>query len=87
MDFEIDPNKSASNAGKHGIDFIAAQALWLDQDGIELRTHFPSEARWLLIGKIHGKHWSGFYTLRGNSIRIISVRPSRKEEKALYENQ
>jgi uncharacterized DUF497 family protein len=26
--FEFDPQKSETNKAKHGIDFIAAQALW-----------------------------------------------------------
>jgi hypothetical protein len=30
MKFEFDPNKSASNKIKHGIDFEEAQKLWLD---------------------------------------------------------
>jgi len=29
--FEFDPEKSAANLAKHGIDFEAAQALWLDE--------------------------------------------------------
>ena len=31
MAFEFDPDKSAANLAKHGIDFEAAQALWLDE--------------------------------------------------------
>jgi uncharacterized protein len=38
-----------------------------------------------MTGKIAGKHWSGVITYRSDSIRIISVRRSRKEEVALYE--
>ena len=30
MEFEFDEAKSQANAVKHGIDFVAAQALWLD---------------------------------------------------------
>ena len=30
MEFEFDPAKSAANKDKHGIDFVEAQALWLD---------------------------------------------------------
>jgi len=29
MQFEFDPQKSAVNKDKHGIDFVEAQALWL----------------------------------------------------------
>jgi hypothetical protein len=30
MQFEFDEAKSQGNKAKHGIDFIEAQALWLD---------------------------------------------------------
>ena len=30
MKFEYDPDKSAANREKHGIDFDEAQALWND---------------------------------------------------------
>jgi uncharacterized DUF497 family protein len=30
MEFAFDPAKSAANLRKHGIDFLAAQALWRD---------------------------------------------------------
>ncbi|GHV23529.1 hypothetical protein AGMMS49959_16850 [Planctomycetales bacterium] len=29
--FEFDPDKSAKNLEKHGIDFVAAQQLWRDE--------------------------------------------------------
>jgi len=35
MEFEYDPAKSAANQLKHGIDFEAAEALWLDVDRVE----------------------------------------------------
>jgi len=84
--FEYDDNKSASNLEKHGIDFIAAQALWLDSDLIEIRVKSADEARFLVIANINNKHWSAVITYRGNSIRIISVRRSRKKEVTLYES-
>ena len=39
-----------------------------------------------LIGKIEENHWSRIYTLRNEEIRIISVRRSRDNEKAIYES-
>jgi uncharacterized DUF497 family protein len=36
MRFEFDSAKSAAHKGKHGIDFVEAQALWLDPDRIEV---------------------------------------------------
>jgi uncharacterized DUF497 family protein len=85
MDFEFDPQKSAANKEKHGIDFIEAQALWNDSDLIEIPAHCFDEPRFLVIGKINGKHWSAVITRRNGRLRIISVRRARKEEAALYE--
>ncbi|MBK5256565.1 MAG: BrnT family toxin [Vicinamibacteria bacterium] len=84
MDFEFDPAKSASNRTKHGIDFVAAQALWRDPDRLEISARSLDEARTQVIGRI-GKHvWSAFITVRGERVRIISVRRARNEEEDRY---
>ena len=85
MEFEFDPKKSEANSTKHGIDFIQAQVLWDDPDIIEIPVRTSDEPRFLVIGKLSGKHWSGVITYRNDRIRIISVRRSRKEEVDLYE--
>ncbi len=84
--FEFDEGKSQANLEKHGIDFIEAQELWLDPYLIEIPAKTSDEPRYLVIGRIRGKHWSAVITFRSNKIRIISVRRSRKEEVALYES-
>lgn len=83
--FEYDDTKSKSNLEKHGIDFVEAQRLWDDLDLIEIPTKTSDEERYLVIGMIDGRHWSGVITYRGDNLRIISVRRSRPEEVALYE--
>ena len=85
MEFEFDPQKSKRNKEKHGIDFYEARALWDDPDFIEIPVKTNDELRFLVIGKISGTHWSGVITYRGEKIRIISVRRSRKEEVDIYE--
>ncbi len=85
MEFEFDPKKSATNKDKHGIDFIEAQELWDDPDLFEIPALTEDEPRFLIIGMIAGKHWSGVITYRSDRVRIISVRRSRKEEVVLYE--
>lgn len=84
--FEFDENKSHSNFEKHGINFVDAQQLWDDADLLEIPAKITDEPRFLVIGVIAGKHWSGVITYRNNRIRIVSVRRSRKEEVALYES-
>ena len=86
MIFEFDPGKSIINLEKHGIDFQQAQAIWCDADYIEIPLKTNDEPRFMVIGMINGKVWSGIMTYRGKSIRIISVRRSRKEEIELYES-
>ncbi len=85
MECEFDPNKSATNKRKHGIDFVEAQALWDDADLIEIPARTEDEPRSLMVGLIVGTHWSCVITYRGERIRIISVRRSRKEEVEIYE--
>lgn len=86
MDFEFDLKKSISNHKKHGIDFHEAQRLWDDPDFIEVPVKdIFDEPRFLVIGKIAEKHWSGVITYRSDKIRIISVRRSREEEVKIYE--
>ncbi len=87
MEFEFDPSKSDSNKKKHGIDFYDAQALWDDPDFIEIPVQTIDEPRYLVIGKIKGKYWSGVITYWGEKILIISVRRSRKEEVEIYEGE
>jgi uncharacterized DUF497 family protein len=86
MQFEFDKKKSQSNKIKHGIDFIEAQALWDDPNLIEIPAKIIDELRFMIIGQIGRKYWSGIITYRENKIRIISVRRSRKEEIKIYES-
>ena len=86
MEFEFDPQKNDSNKIKHGIDFDEAKDLWKDPDLLEIPVKTSDEPRFLVIGKIQGKHWSGVITYRDHKIRIISVRRSRNEEIEIYES-
>jgi uncharacterized protein len=85
--FEFDITKSNFNKAKHGIDFIEAQALWMDSDLIEIEAKQTDELRMMAIGKIKEKSWSAIIVRRNGKIRLISVRRARKEEERLYESQ
>jgi uncharacterized DUF497 family protein len=84
MEFEFDPAKSESNRGKHGIDFFAAQSVWRDPDRLEIQARSQTESRTQVIGAIGKQVWSAFITIRGERIRIISVRRARDEEEERY---
>jgi uncharacterized DUF497 family protein len=85
MRYEYDLNKSLVNKQKHGLDFEEAQALWLDNDRIEMSANSKTEPRYAVIGSMFGAVWVAFCTDREGGIRIISVRRARKVEEELYE--
>lgn len=85
--FEFDPAKSAANRVKHGIDFLAAQALWLDDRLLEVPTRFVLETRFLVVGRIGRRYWSAVVTYRGTRVRLISVRRARFEEVLAYDRR
>ncbi|MBI2059292.1 MAG: BrnT family toxin [Nitrospirae bacterium] len=87
MEFEFDPKKSESNERKHGIDFVESQELWLDPDRIEIPAKTSDESRWMVIGRIGERVWSAVIAYRGEKVRLICVRRSRKEEMELYESE
>ena len=82
--FEFDDNKSKTNKEKHGIDFVEAQDLWNDEAGVIFDARSEDEKRYALVSKLSGKIWVMIFTLRGEAVRIISVRRARKEEVRLY---
>jgi uncharacterized protein len=85
MRFEFDPTKSTANKAKHGIDFVEAQALWLDEDRLERPARTVDEPRYQIIGRIAQTLWSATVTYRHeDTIRLISVRRARASEAAQY---
>lgn len=84
MEFEFDRSKSDSNREKHGIDFVEAQILWDDAKHIIAPAFSITEERFALIGSCLGKVWTCVFTIRGENVRIISVRRARHGEKEGY---
>ncbi|MBA3472760.1 MAG: BrnT family toxin [Rubrobacter sp.] len=86
MEFEFDEAKSEANKSKHGIDFVEAQALWLDEMLVEVPARTEDEPRFVVVGMISNKHWSAVITYRSDRVRLISVRRARDEEVTIYES-
>ncbi len=55
MEFEYDPDKSKTNARKHGIDFEQARLLWSDAKRVEFVARFADETRLGLVGEYEEK--------------------------------
>ena len=86
MDFEYDPAKSQSNKKKHKIDFEEAKELWDDEDRMVIPARSDVEQRYALLAQRRERVWVAFYTTRETTIRLISVRRARDNERELYES-
>ena len=86
MEFEWDSDKAALNWQKHRITFDEAAEIFLYPiyEMLDSRLNYGEE-RFIAIGRNRRFVFlTVVYTIRGNLIRIISVRRSTKKEKELY---
>jgi len=84
MGYEWDEKKNIQNRTKHGIGFRTAIELFDDPARTEERSDKHDEKRWRTTGLVLGNLWTLIYAKRGEAIRIISVRRTRKNEKERY---
>lgn len=86
MRFDFNLDKSAASQAKHGIDSVAAEALWAGPDRIERVARSVDEPRYQVIGQIRQILWTATVTNRHEeTIRIIPVRRARQRERAQYD--
>lgn len=88
MKFEWDESKSESCFQDRGFDFVYAARAFFDPDRIvqaDVR-HSYGEDRFQLMGAIERRLFVVVYTLRQESIRIISARKANQREVRHYED-
>ena len=88
MKFEWDARKRASNILKHGLDFADVPQVFDSPmlNRIDDRRHY-GEVRHLGMGSLDGRVVLVVYTLRGNTIRIISMRKANERETQIYKKR
>lgn len=88
MIFEWDESKSHDCFDHRGFDFTYAAQVFFDPNRVVRKdTRFIyGEDRYQLIGLIEQRLFLVVYTLRSNSIRIISARKANQREVQYYEN-
>lgn len=82
MEIEFDPAKDAINIEKHGISLCRAvdfEVLAYVED-----ERFAVEARFRLYGLLDGKGHCLAGTMRGEVVRVISLRRARNKEMKRY---
>ena len=88
MEIEFDPEKNERNIRERGISFEKARDF--DWDGAlvwrDTRRDY-SEERFIALGFIGERLHSLVFTVRGDRVRIISLRKANRREELGYEQE
>jgi uncharacterized protein len=82
VDIEFDPAKDAANLAKHGISLVRAAELDVRAYVVDERF---AEPRFRLYGFIDGLAYCVAGTMRGQTIRAISLRRAHAKEMRRYD--
>jgi uncharacterized protein len=88
MEFEWDWAKSEACFNERGFDFAYAVRAFLDPQRLvreDDRWEY-GESRYQLLGAIEHRVFFVAYTMRGQTVRIISARKANRREVGDYEN-
>ena len=88
MDFQWDVTKAKANLRKHGVSFDEAASVFFDSLAVSGNDpdHSADESPFITFGvSSRGRLLTIIHTVRGESIRIISVRRATRTERTLYE--
>jgi uncharacterized DUF497 family protein len=79
--YEWDVRKAASNLEKHGVSFEAVRRFdWASAIEAEDTRYDYGETRMQALGRIGDRSYVLVYTLRGETVRVISLREANRRE-------
>lgn len=80
--FEWDEAKAGSNFEKHGLSFQSGADVFFDPNCtvIDASRTADGEVRRKAFGTVDGQLVAVVHTVRGNTVRLISVRRARQKE-------
>lgn len=86
MDCEWDATKAAKNLDSHKVAFDAARQFEWETalTAEDTRRHY-GETRYVALGLIGGRLHTMVFALRGQVVRVISLRKSNRREVKHYE--
>ncbi|MBX2998351.1 MAG: BrnT family toxin [Caldilineaceae bacterium] len=89
MRFQYDPAKAKSNFKKHRVSFADADGVFYDDLALHMEDFdAEDEERWIAVGMGSANQiLVVVYTLRGDEIRLISVRRATRREVQDYEER
>ncbi|HEV2324606.1 MAG TPA: BrnT family toxin [Terracidiphilus sp.] len=86
LQFEWDEAKSNSNLKKHGVSFLTAAAIFLNEtlQRVDDRGEYE-ELRFIALGRVDLDVYRVIFTWRdANLIRIISAQKAGRDEREIY---
>ena len=88
MEFNWDEGKRLSNLTKHGLDFEDAHWAFTDETFVieDTRREY-GEPRFILYGPLFGRVVVVAFTVRGDDIRILSMRKANQRERRSYDQK
>lgn len=88
MDIEFDPIKNQANRVKHGLSLALAEAFELETALVEIddRNDYKEE-RFIALGLIGDRVHVMVFTVRGEAIRVISLRKANRREVKRYDDE
>ena len=87
MNYEWDEQKRISNLEKHGLDLSESWKVFesLTKITFPATKIDPDEIRWFDIAEVEGLLLVLVYTMRGDSVRSISLRRAKRKERRAYD--
>jgi hypothetical protein len=79
MEIEFDPAKDQANIAKHGVSLVRAADLYILSVEVDERRDY-GEPRYIAFGRIGDLAYCLVFTLRGSTLRAISLRRAHLEE-------
>jgi len=86
LEFEWDEAKARLNLEKHGVSFLTAAAIFLNErlERVDDREDY-GEVRWIALGRVDIEVYRVVYTWRNeNLVRIVSAQRAGKNEQEIY---
>lgn len=85
MDLDWDPKKRDDTLKERGLDFaIVAEADWDDSLTVEDSRTDYGEARFVSLVPIHERLYVVAWCMRGDKLRVISLRKANARERKIH---
>lgn len=88
LTYEWDEAKNRSNRAKHGLDFADAELVLNGPCVTFVDDRFDyGEPRFVALGSLAGRPVAIAYAVRGEAVRIISMRKANRREQKVYQER